>query len=220
MAREQSEHERDAEVSIAIPVPVTDSRLFGNKAIDDMLAFLIRNRRETFGVRELAEEIEHSRSTVSRAVDILVANGVIEEERGTRRLVGVDHEQVSVPDDPVLEVPQPAYRPPVRAAVDALTRDLSGVVAVVLHGPVARGVAGPRHRIRLLALVDGEVRANSGRADRVASDLAARRFDGERYEFEMAVHDVATVSERNADTQRFLLDGITLYRTAAFEAIR
>lgn len=215
-----ADHERDADASIAVPVPVSDPRLFGNKAVDDLLSFLARNRGERFGVRELADEIGHSRSTVSRAVDVLADNGLLEEKRGVRRLVGLDPERVSVPDDPVLEVPQPAFRPPLRAAVDALTTELEGLVALVVHGPVARGTAAPDDTIRLCALVDGagDPARQRERAEAVAADLRRRRFDGTRYAVEVGVENVAAAAA--AELRDVLLDGIVIHRTDGFETVR
>lgn len=211
-----ADHERDAEASIAVPIPASNPRLFGNKAVDDLLAFLARNRNEQFGVRELAENIGHSRSTVSRAVDVLSDNGLVEEERGTRRLVTLDAERLAVPEAPVDEVPQPSFRPPLRAAVDALTT-LEGVVAIIVYGPIARGTADSEDDVRLRILLDGEVTRRQKRLEELRRDLEERAFGGTRYEFTLEAQ-AATATEEEG-LRDVLLDGIVLHRTEAFETI-
>ena len=56
---------------------------------------------------------------MAKAVDTLVANDLITDRRdGNTRLVQINRERLSRPDDPLLQIPQAEFHAPVRTAVE------------------------------------------------------------------------------------------------------
>lgn len=220
MAR-NTKRDHESGVAISLEIPAQNPDLFGSKATDDLLVFLSRSREDVFTVRELSAETDHSRTTVSRAVDVLSDNDLVVERReGNRRLVGINREQLSVPDDPLVRIPQQEFWKPVEAAVDALTDELDGVIAVVLYGSVSRGDADRRSDIDLWVLVDDDRPANQRRANRVKNDLEEQTFDGNRYGYDVDVEVLSSVPRYSSEIRTIVLEGIPIYDTSKFESVR
>jgi DNA-binding transcriptional ArsR family regulator len=153
MAREMKTSPRTG-VSVSLSIPAKDPGLFKHKATNDILVLLSRHRFEKFTIGELARQTDHTKPTVSRAVDVLSGNGLVEEEpRGNRRLIQINRERLTVPDDPLMQVPQEEFQEPVKAAVEALKDGVDEILGIVLYGSVARGEADRRSDIDLWVLV-------------------------------------------------------------------
>lgn len=196
--------------TIGLPVPAPDPDLFRHKATDDVLRLLLDNPYERVTIRELARLTDNSPQSVKRAVDVLEANRVIVTEvDGNRRLVGINRERVSKPDDPVLRIPQPEYHPPVRAALDRLREELDGVEGVLVFGSVARGRADRQSDVDLWVLV-GDRAGQQHRANEIATELGRERFDGERYEFQILVESVESARGHGSRLEDVFADAITL----------
>ena len=96
----------------------TDPTLFKPKATSDVLLFLINHRFSDFSLRELATQTEHSHQSVRRAVNVLSTNDlVVQSHESNQRLVQINRERLSIPDNPILRIPQIEYHQPVKAAV-------------------------------------------------------------------------------------------------------
>ncbi|WP_248516936.1 nucleotidyltransferase domain-containing protein [Salinarchaeum laminariae] len=207
--------------SIILDIPTPDQRLFRSETVHELLHFLSRNPGRSFSISELATSIEFSRPAVTKATDTLVANDLaVEQREGTRRLVQVNRERLSVSDDPFLQIPQGAFHDPVRTATNSLTKELEGILAIVLYGSVARGEADRRSDIDLWVLVDEHRMENQRRANRIRSDLEDETFDESRYEFDVDVESLPAVTNYAAEIRRILRDGITLYKTEAFDRVQ
>lgn len=206
---------------IALDVPLRDGRLFRSDATDDILLFLIRNRDEEFSVTGLAEAVDYTRPTITKTVDVLSNNDLVVEERdGSRRLIGINRDRLTLPDDPYLEIPQSEFHAPVKAATEALLDELDGVLAVVIYGSVARGEADRRSDIDLWVLVREDRMNNQRQANHVRQSLEDDAFDGERYAFDIDVESLQAVPNYVDDLRKILRNGIAVHRTDEFDTVR
>lgn len=207
-------------VSIFLSIPAQNPDLFKGKATNDILLFLTNHRFDQFSLREVAEQIDHSQQTVRRAINTLVDNGlVVESPESNRRLVQINRARLSVPDDPILRIPQPEFQEPAKAAVDELTTRLDGVVGVILFGSVVRGEADRRSDIDLWVLTQGERAANQREANAVARDLEDTEFDGNRYAYDIDVEAVQSVPAYTEDIREIVVSGVPIYTTSKFETV-
>jgi predicted nucleotidyltransferase len=211
----------DGAARISVDVPLRDGRLFGSEATDEVLVFLIRHRDDSFSMTDVAEAVDYTRPTVTKVVDVLSGNDLVVEEReGTRRLVQINRDRLSLPDDPVLEIPQSEFHTPAKGATEAILEALDGVLAVVLYGSVARGEADRRSDVDLWVLVREDRMANQRRANRVRQTLEDERFDGDRYAFEIDVEGLRAVPNYADELREILRGGIALHRTDEFDTVR
>ena len=217
---DQMERVPDHGITITLPIPAADPDLFKNKATDDVLLLLSRHRFEAFTIGELADRTGHTKQTVSRAVDVLGTNELVDvTPEGNRKQVRINDKRLSVPDDPYLRIPQSEFREPVKAAVDDLRDRLEHCLGIVLYGSVARGEADRRSDVDLWVLVGEDRAANQRAANRVRADLEERTFDGDRYAFDVDVEAMASVPRYTEDIREIVLSGIPLYETAEFETV-
>jgi predicted nucleotidyltransferase len=207
--------------SMSLSIPAQNPDLYGKGATDDILLFLSRNRFERFTQRELADHIEYSEPAVRRAVHVLADNDLVElDQAGNRNLIQINRDLLSVPDDPFMCIPQSEFRQPVKTAVNELLAELDDVVGIVLYGSVARGEADRRSDIDLWVVVRGDRPAQQRRASAVESALEAQRFDGERYDFHIAVESVSSIPTFTEDVSRIVRSGIAVHETDDFEQLR
>lgn len=213
--------DEDRGISIRVPIPASDSKLYGAGAIDDVLLFLSRHRYERFTAGEMAEWIDHSEMSIRRAVDTLANNDLVEYvPEGNRKPARINRSRLAVPDDPILRVPQEEYHEPIKAAVERLTSELDEVMGIVLYGSVARGEADRRSDIDLWVAVNTDRAAAQRTANRVKDELEDRRFEGERYAFHVAVESVDSIPAFTDDVREVVLAGIHVYRTEDFRKLR
>ncbi len=126
---------------------------------------------------------------------------------------------MSIPDDPILRIPQPEFHEPVKTAVDELTVKLDSVLGVILYGSVVRGEADRRSDIDLWVLTQGERAANQREANAIARDLEETEFDGSRYAFDIDVEAVQAVPTYTEDIREIVVSGIPIYQIDAFETV-
>ena len=204
------ETEREsAGASVALSLPVSAPGLFASKATGDVLEFLATRPDESYTLSELARRVGHSKSTVRRAVEPLVESGLlVDDPAENTRLLSINSERVSLPSDPVTRIPQAEFHAPVRAAVDRLRSELDGVVRTVVYGSVARGTADRRSDIDLWTLVETDRAVNQRRANEIRVELESRRFDGERYAFDIDVECVDSVPAYAENVRQILDEGV------------
>jgi predicted nucleotidyltransferase len=206
---------------ISVDLPLQDDRLFKGDATDDILLFLMRHRDESFSMTDIAEAVDYTRPTITKTVDVLSNNDLVVEERdGSRRMVQINRDRLTLPDDPYLEIPQSEFHAPVKAAMEALLNELDGVLAVVLYGSVARGEADRRSDIDLWVLVREDRMGNQRRANRVRQSLEEDAFDGGRYAFEIDVEGLQAIPNYADELREILRDGIAIHRTNEFDTVR
>jgi predicted nucleotidyltransferase len=206
--------------TISLQIPAGDPDLYSSKATDDVLLFLSRHRFDVFSIGELARQTDHTKPTVTRAVDALEANDlVLDAPAGNRRQIQINRQRLSVPEDPLLQIPQPEFQPPVKATVDRLTNQLSNVLGIVLYGSVARGEADRRSDVDLWVLVSEDRAPNQRTANGIVQDLEDETFDGDRYAFDVDVEAVASIPRYTEDIREIVLSGIPVYETEQFETV-
>lgn len=212
--------EQPSGTMIELDIPVQDSGLFAHKATDEILLLVARNRFSEFTISDIATQTGQTKPAVSRAVDVLVANELLTEEAdGTQRLVRLNRDRITVPDDPYLQIPQTSFQVPVQGAVDRLQTELDNIVGIVLYGSVARGEADRRSDIDLWVLVSEDRPAQQRAANRVATALEDRSFDTGRYAFDIDVEAVSSIPRYTEEIRDIIVAGITLYQTDQFDTV-
>lgn len=207
-------------ITISLQIPARDAELYKNKATNDILLLLSRHRFDEFTIGELATRTANTKPTAARAVDILQANDlVVEESDGNRRLVWINRERLSVPDDPFLQIPQAEFHQPVKTAVDKLEATLKNLLGVILYGSVARGEADRRSDIDLWVLVSEDRTASQRAVNNITLDLEEREFEHGRYAYDIDVEDVSSVPRYTEDIREIVLSGIPVYETSQFGTV-
>jgi predicted nucleotidyltransferase len=220
MQREPNAKEENA-AQVTVDIPLLDERLFAGEAMSETLLFLIRHRDESFSMADIAEAVGYTRPPVTKAIDILSNSDLVVEERdGTRRMVHINRDRLTLPGDPYLEIPQSKFHAPVKAATERLLDELDGVVAIVLYGSVARGEADRRSDVDLWALVREGRMENQRRANRVRQSLEEEAFGGDRYAFEIDIEGLQAVPNYADELREVLRDGIAVHRTDEFDTVR
>ena len=206
---------------LLLDIPTKNTDLFRSQTVHDLLSFLSRYHTEEFSITELADAVEYSQPSVSKAVDVLAANDLVVDRRdGNTRLVQINANRLSRPDDPVLQIPQGEFQPPVRDAVDQLLDELDTVIGIVLYGSVARGEADRRSDIDLWVLVEEDRMANQRAANRVRQDLEDQEFDTGRYAYEIDVEALPAVPNYVDELREILSDGLVVYETEKFDTVQ
>jgi predicted nucleotidyltransferase len=197
--------------TITLSVPVSHPELFSHRATADLLTVLTDNPSTGFGIRELSRATDYTHRSVSQAVTDLEAVDLVETSHdGPKKLVRINNARLDKPADPVLTIPQPEFHEPVRNLVEKLETQLDGVLGVVLFGSVARGTADRQSDIDCFVLVREDQALGQQSAHDVVSTLHDRRYDGERYQFQVLVESVTTAARHGQRLQDIFAEGITL----------
>ena len=207
--------------TISLDIPAQNSGIFKSQAVHDLLFFLTRYHTDEFSITELTTAVDYSQPTITKAVDILAANDLVTDRRdGNTRLVQINPERLSRPDDPFLRIPQAEFHTPVRKAVDELVEQLDTVIGIVLYGSVARGDADRRSDIDLWVLVEDDRMANQRTANRVRQDLEDQEFNTGRYAYEIDVESLPAVPNYTDELRDVLGDGLVVSDLKKFETGR
>jgi predicted nucleotidyltransferase len=206
--------------SISLSIPPLDPDLFKHKATGDVLLFLSNHRFNDFSLREIANQIGHSHQSVRRAVNVLSSNKlVVESPKSNQRLVQINRRRLSVPEDPLLRVPQPEYHQPIKAAITQLCENISDVIGIILYGSVARGEADRRSDIDLWVLTRSGRAESQREANAIARELEETEFDGDRYAYDIDVETVQAIPAYTEDIREIVVSGIPVYKTNDFETV-
>ena len=206
--------------TISLSIPPSDPALFKHKATSDILLFLTNHRFSDFSLRELATQIDHSHQSVRRAVNVLSANDlVVDSPESNQRLVQINRQRLSIPDDPILRISQSEYHQPVKAAVTELRENINDVVGIILYGSVARGEADRRSDIDLWVLTRSGRAESQREANAIARDLEETEFDGNRYAYDIDVEAVQAIPSYTKDIREIVVSGIPVYKTSDFETV-
>lgn len=206
--------------TISLSIPSLDPALFKHKATSDVLLFLTNHRFSDFSLRELATQTGHSHQSVRRAVNVLSTNDlVIDSPESNQRLVQINRERLSIPNDPILRIPQSEYHRPVKAAVTELRENINDVVGIILYGSVARGGADRRSDIDLWVLTRSGRAESQREANAIARDLEDREFDGDRYAYDIDVEAVQAIPAYTDDIREIVVSGIPVYKTSDFKTV-
>ncbi|WP_425604347.1 nucleotidyltransferase domain-containing protein [Natrinema gelatinilyticum] len=153
-------------------------------------------------------------------MNVLSSNGlVVESPESNQRLIQINRRRLSVPDDPILRIPQPEYHKPVKTVVQELRENISDVVGIVLYGSVARGEADRRSDIDLWVLTRSGRAESQREANAVARDLEETEFGGDRYAYDIDVEAVQAIPTYTEDIREIVVSGIPIYKTSDFETV-
>jgi len=173
-----------------------------------VLRLLVDAHESEFTIAELANETDHSRSTVWRAIELLEELDVVEiRETTQRKYVAIDPNHLEK-DDPILAIEQTEYHEPVRAFVqrveDAVgeTDEIDRLLGILVFGSVARGEADRKSDIDVFVLVDGDRTIARRIVSRIATELGEERFDGDRYTFEPFVETAESARRASEKIRR------------------
>lgn len=206
--------------TIALEYPFPDERVFRYQAMQDLLGLLIEEPYEEYTVSEIAEIVDASQATVSKAVRLLRELGPIQTRRdGRKQYVSIDRNRLSKPD-PVLSVPQSEFHKPTRAFVDRVQDALDGLVGIVLFGSVARGEADRASDIDLLVVVEDDKTPARRAVQSIVSDLEGTKFDGNRYTFEVLVESTESAKRIGERLRQQFDEGLTLAGSEELSEIR
>ena len=198
--------------AIRLSLPISDEEVFRHAACGPILSLLADTPHESFGIRDLGRAIDRPHRSVSLAVDDLESLGLVSTTtEGRKKLVRIDPDRLTRPDDPILRIPQEEFRDPVRTFETALLEELDDVAGITLFGSVARGTADRRSDVDCFVLVESERATNQRRAHELARELGERRFDGDRYAFHVMVESPTSADRRGDRLREIFAHGITLY---------
>ncbi|WP_265110862.1 nucleotidyltransferase domain-containing protein [Halosolutus halophilus] len=164
--------------------------------------------------------IDGNQATVSKAVKLLSAAGVVETRKeGRKQYVGINRDRLSNPD-PVLSIPQSEFHKPVRAFLDHLHEEVDELIGVVLLGSVARGEADRASDIDLLIIVEKDKTPARRAVQSIVRELQETKFDGDRYTFQTLVESVESARRIGERLQEQFDEGITLVGSDQLAEIR
>lgn len=212
-------------VRVHVDFPLPEERVFRYQAMQDILHHLVNNPLESFTQQELARMTGADISSVSRSVTLLEELGVLDVEEGVPARIGIDQDHLDR-SDPLFAIPQREFRKPVRAYLTELkasvraSEAIERIVGVVLFGSVASGTADRSSDIDLFVVVDGDGTHARRIGTRVARDLEAESFDGDRYQFEVLVETPESATSHGEKLQEIFDEGIVLEQTDQFRAVR
>ncbi|MEF8827187.1 MAG: nucleotidyltransferase domain-containing protein [Halapricum sp.] len=211
-----------SEPGVLVSIPLGEKRVFRNQAMDDVLELLFRNPHTEFGVRQLREVTGHGAQTVDTALEIFIHLDLIRTRReSNKKLISINQQRIQKPDDPILTIPQPQFRPPVRAFLEEVGEDQgSNLVGVLLFGSVARGEADRASDIDVQVIVDSEPVNARRQLQDIRQQIEDQRFDGERYEIQLFVESVDSAKNYGDKLREIFSEGITLYESDELDTVR
>ncbi|WP_458209892.1 ArsR/SmtB family transcription factor [Haladaptatus sp. NG-SE-30] len=87
---------------LILDIPTQDTNLFKSQTVHEILSFLCRYHTDEFSITELADAVDYSQPTISKAVGILVANDLVVARReGNTKQIHINRGRLSRPDDPL-----------------------------------------------------------------------------------------------------------------------
>jgi predicted nucleotidyltransferase len=206
---------------IFVSVPLPSEQIFRYAAMDDIVGLLVRNPHQEFRVRQLREITGHGGKTVSNALALLQELDLVSTTRkGQSKLVRVNRDRIEKPNDPILAIPQEEFRDPVRAYLSELEDHELDAAGVVLFGSVARGRADRTSDVDVLVVVGGDPTAARREAQAARQAVESRRFDGERYEFQVLVESIESARQYGPKLHEIFAEGIVLEGSDRLEAVK
>jgi predicted nucleotidyltransferase len=153
-------------------------------------------------------------------VNVLSSNDLVTESpESNQRLIQINRQRLSIPNDPILRIPQSEYHHPVKTAVTKLRENISDVVGIILYGSVARGEADRRSDIDLWVLTRSGRAESQREANAIRSELEEMEFDGDRYAYDIDVEAVQAIPAYTDDIREIIVSGIPVYETSDFETV-
>ena len=213
--------EQSVGMELTVPVPVPNNRLFRYAATGDILTLLANNPHTRFSIRDIRRATDHSPSSVTDTVDLLAETDLVQITRdGNKKLVQINRNRLTKPDDPVLQIPQSEFHDPVRTLVDKLRSRIDTIAGILVFGSVARGEADRSSDIDCFVLVTDEKATAQRIAHEVARDVEEERFDSDRYQFQVLAESVESVTNIGDRLRDIFTEGIVLHDTEELQTAK
>jgi len=212
----------DGESGVFLPLPLPDIQVFRYQAADDILTLLFRNPHEEFTITQLRETTGHGGKSVNNALEILDnLNLVKKEKEGRHSLIRINDERIQKPDDPVLEIPQSEFRPPVQEFLEEAKKNQEdNLKGILLFGSVARGEADRASDIDIQVIVEDNLLESRRELQDIRQSIEEQKFDGQRYEIQLLVESIESAESYGEKIQEIFSEGITLYATDKLEQVQ
>lgn len=206
--------------TLALEYPFPDERVFRYQAMQDVLSRLIEEPYNEFTIGQLAEMVDGTQATVSKAVKLLRELGTVQTRKeGRKQYVSIHRDRLTKPD-PVLSIPQPDFHKPVRAFIDRVQEEVDRLVGILLFGSVARGTADRASDIDLLVFVEGDKTQARRTVQSIVSSLQETKFDGNRYTFEALVETTESAKRIGNRLRQQFDEGLILIGSDQLSSIR
>lgn len=201
-------------MTLTFPLPVPNERLFRYSATGDVLTLLANNPHAQFSTRDIRRATGHSPSSVTETIDLLGETDLVHITReGNKKLVQINRERLSKPDDPTLQIPQPEFHEPIRTLLNRLQDQIDTTAGILVFGSVARGEADRASDVDCFVLVTDEKATAQRSAHEIARELSDQRFGGNRYQFQVLVESTRSVANIGDRLRDIFSEGIVLYDT-------
>lgn len=212
----------DEKNGVFLPLPLPDQQVFRYRAADDILELLYRNPHREFSITQLRETTNHGGKSVDNAINILDSLRLIEKRRdGRKSLIRINQEQIQKPADPIFEIPQAEFRPPIREFLEsAKEHQEDNLVGIIVFGSVARGEADRASDIDIQVIVEDDVLQARRELQDIRQEIEDRKYEGGRYELQVLVESVDSVENYGDKLQEIFSEGILLYSTNQLENVR
>lgn len=208
---------------VVLRLPLPDEQIFRYAAMDDILEITVTNPADEFSNRELQQLTGYGGPSVTKALSLLGALGLVRRrDTGGKTLYQVDETRLLEADDPLLEIPQKAFRSPLGEFVERVEAEVPSLAGVICFGSVARGEADRSSDIDVFVLVadDDDLVSVRRSVAAVKQTLEDRTFDGQRYEFEPFVESVESATNRGQELLPIFREGVGLYTTDTLDRVR
>jgi len=211
---------RKESTTIELEYPFPEERIFRYQAMQDVLSVVIDQPYSEFTIGELATLIDGNQATVSKAVKLLSAVGILKTQKvGRKQYVGINRDRLNKPD-PVFSIPQSEFHKPIRTFLDQLEDEVDQLVGVVLFGSVARGEADRASDIDLLIIVEEDKTSARRAVQSIVRELQETKFDGNRYTFQPLVESIESARRIGERLREQFDDGITLVGSDELTEVR
>lgn len=188
--------------------------------MQDVLSVVVDQPYSEFTISELARLIDGNQATVSKAVKLLSAVGVVKTHKvGRKQYVEINRDRLNKPD-PVFSIPQSEFHKPIRTFLDHLEDDVDQLVGTVLFGSVARGEADRASDIDLLIIVEEDKTSARRIVQSTVRELQETKFNGNRYTFQPLVESVESARRIGERLREQFDSGITLVGSDQLTEVR
>lgn len=210
-------------MAVEVRLPLPDEQVFRYAAMDEALEILARNPTEEFSNRDLQRLTGYGGPSVSKALSLLEAMGlIVRRDAGNRTLYRIDERRLRDADDPLIEIPQAEFREPLGRFVEQVNDEVPSIAGILCFGSVARGEADRASDVDLFVLVDEDGDPVSARrtVSDVVRDLEEEPINGDRYEFEVFIESPESARKRGEDLRPILQEGIPLVESETFRRVK
>ncbi len=208
---------------IRLPLESKDiEKVFRWKDTRSLLLLLTRTPYKTFTITEIIDVLGiKSRDSFIKLVDSLEDSKIIKTTRiGKKRLISINRDVVTKPEDATLLIPQDEYRIIVKEYMTELKKKIKNIHAIILFGSVANGTADRASDIDIFIAVDNPLRAEQAAAE-IAKRYLQKAPGRERYSVKLLAESLATLSKiiesKPKEMAKIIREGIILYHNEKFE---